>query len=134
MAVYKQTGPDGLIYYIVDLTWSDPQTGKKRRIRRAAKDGKGRPAKSQTAAEQHEHRIREQLAKGTFEQSDEDAADVPTLASFRARYFRDHVAKLKASSRSAQETIWRVSLLPTLGELPLDKIDAAALALRVSNG
>ena len=47
MAVYKQASPDGSLRWMVDFIWVDRLTGKKRRIRRAAKDRKGRPAKLQ---------------------------------------------------------------------------------------
>jgi integrase len=120
VAVYEQNER-----WVVDFIWADPKTNRKRRIRRGAKDAKGRPATSKTAAEKYEHTLRAQLAGGTFEGA---SPDVPTLAGFKDRYFRDHVAKLKASSQSAQETIWNVSLLPVLGDVPLDRIDAEAMA------
>jgi integrase len=124
MAVYQQNDPQGQPRYMVDFVWVDPKTGRKRRIRRGAKDPKGRPAKSQTAAEKYEHALRSQLAAGTFENT---SPDMPTLAGFKERYFKDHVSRLKASSQDYQDRIWR-TLLPELGETPLDKIDSEALA------
>jgi integrase len=126
MGTYEQSGPGGKLYYVVDFVWTDPNTGRKRRIRRAAKDAKGRPVKSPTAAAKAEDAIRDKLAKGTFELKAPPGA--PTLASFQERYFADHVAKLKPSSRSAQETIWRMSLLPVLKDMALDAIDSEAIA------
>lgn len=67
MAVYKQASPDGSIRWMVDFIWVDRLTGKKRRIRRAAKDRKGRPAASQTAAERAEYEMRTALATGTYD-------------------------------------------------------------------
>lgn len=129
MAVYQQPSPRGKLRWMIDFTWVDAATGKRKRIRRAAKDPKGRPARSRTAAEQAELALRTALADGTFERTELlGEAVVPTLREFEQRYFRDHVAKLKASSRSAQATIWRVSLLPVLGDLHLDGIDAEAIA------
>lgn len=125
MAVYEQEGRKGSRYWVVDFRWVDLKTGKERRIRRAAKDIKGRPASSRTAAEQCEHRMRTALAAGTFEAP--EATVVMTLAAFKERYFRDHVSRLKASSQDYQERIWRV-FMPVLGDLPLDRIDAEALA------
>ncbi len=127
MAVYFE--PDTKRWR-VDFIWSDVATGKTRRIRRTAKDAKGRLATSKTAAEQHETRIRTALATGTFEpESKTNAApETPTLASFRERYFADHVSKLKPSMRSGQERLWRVWLLSQLGEMELSKIDAESLA------
>lgn len=116
MSVYQQ----GELWY-TDFQWKDPRSGKQRRIRRACKDEKQRPAKSQTAAEAFENRVRAQLAAGTFE-VEHAPADVLTLEGFRERYFREHVGKLKSSSQAAQETIWRVSLLPVLADAQLREI------------
>jgi integrase len=127
VAVYEQEGRKGVRYWVVDFRWVDLTTGKERRVRRAAKDTKNRPATSRTAAEQHEHRLRTSLAAGTFDPP-EAPPEVATLAAFKERYFRDHVSRLKASSRDYQERVWR-TFLPLLGDAPLDRIDAEALAM-----
>lgn len=119
MAVYEQNDR-----WVVDFVWEDPKTGKKRRIRRGAKDAKGRPAKSTTAAEKYENTLRAQLAGGTFEGT---SIAMPTLTGFKERYFRDHVSRLKAGTQDYQERMWK-PLLRELGDTPLDKIDAEALA------
>ena len=114
MAVYEQEGRKGDRYWVVDFKWVDPMTGKGRRIRRAVKDVKGRPAQSRTAAEQHENRLRTALAAGAGRAR---GSDVPTLADFKARYFRDHVSRLKASGRDYQERVWR-TFLPSSARRP----------------
>jgi len=128
MAVYYEADTQR---WRVDFIWSDA-SGKSRRVRRTAKDLQGRLAKSKTAAEAHEARIRTGLATGSL-QLDKPVAPVdepscPTLTGFKERYFADHVAKLKPSMRSGQERLWRVWQLPQLGEMPLDVIGPEAFA------
>jgi integrase len=119
MAVYKQTGPDGKDRYLVDVLWKYAD-GRRKRIRRMS------PIQTRRGAENYEREVRNALQDGTFEKA--KPGDDLTLAAFQARYFRDHVSKLKASSRSAQETIFRVSLLPVLGGTALAQIDGEAIA------
>src|SRR4051794_8924052 len=90
MAVYEQKGRNGAVSWTVDLKWTDLETGKSRRIRCAAKDAKGRPARSKTAAEQHEARIRAALSAGTFKKA---AAPVQTRsedAPMLREYLEEH--------------------------------------------
>ena len=78
MAVYERKGRNDVASWIVDFIRSDPSTGVTRRVRRAAKDPKGRPARSKTAAEQHELRLRTALSAGTMkvgESAGETASD-----------------------------------------------------------
>lgn len=119
MAVYEQNDR-----WVVDFIWVDPRTGKKRRIRRGAKDAKGKAARSKTAAEKYENTLRAQLLAGTFEGA---SPDVPTLSAFKERYFRDHVSRLKPGTQDYQERMWK-PLLRELRDTPLDRIDAEALA------
>ncbi len=122
MAVYLQKTPGGVNRWICDFTWAAPD-GKKRRIRRACLTEKQKPAKSETAAEAYEQRIRVQLAAGTFEAPGAEelalAEAALTFAGFRERYFAEHVAKLKGSSRAAHETLWRLHLVPVVGSVAL---------------
>lgn len=107
---------------MVDFVWVD-ERGRKKRIRRAAKDAKGRTAQSRTAAEQHEHRIRAALAAGT----DKPAETTPTLEAYLPRYIADAMLRLKPQTVDYVQRVYRNSLLPTLGEMPLDAIDQATL-------
>lgn len=130
MAVYRQKTPQGEETWRVDLTWVDPTTGGKRRIRRSAYDEKQRPCQSKTAAQACEQRIRAQLLAGTFEVEPvkNTPEEVLTFSGFRERFFREKVAKLKASTRTAHATIWSVSLEPVIGDVPLKDIDAGHVA------
>jgi integrase len=119
VTVYKETHPrTGKPRYRIHVEWTYPD-GSKRTVRKVS------PIRTQRGAEQYERDVRNALAAGTWGKRAPDSTS--TLAAFQARYFADHVAKLKPSMQSAQETIWRVSLLPTLGTMPLDKIDAEVI-------
>lgn len=120
MSVYKETHPrTGKVRYRIEVHWTYPD-GSKKQIRKVS------PVATQRGAEQYERDIRNALAAGTYGKRASGSA--PTLSAFEERYFQDHVAKLKPSTQSAQETIWRVSLLPTLKKVPLDKIDDERIA------
>lgn len=131
MAVYEQKSPNGLVYWVFDLKWTDPKTGKKKRFRRAAKDPKGRPARSRTAAEQHEIRFRTALAAGEVEV--EDAAskgvpdETPVLEDYLPLYIGDARVRLKPQTVDYIERTFRNSILPTLGKMRLHEIDMIAL-------
>lgn len=119
MSVYQETDPKtGKKRWRVDVTWEAPD-GEVQRIRKVS------PTNTRKGAEQYERDVRNALSDGSYGKRRE----TPTLEAFRERYFRDHVAKLKPSSRDAQETIWRVTLLPAMRALRLDKIDQQALAV-----
>lgn len=130
MAVYENKG-----YFYCDFQWK-LATGAKKRIREPLKDEKQRPCTSKTSAERAELRLREQLAAGTMVLNSKGRVVEPqhapahqlTFGGFERRYFDEHVAKLKPSSRSAQETIWRVSLLPVIKDMPLREVDQAHFA------
>lgn len=124
MATYLHAAPNGTKRWLVDFV-----TGGKR-YRRAAKDELGRPAKSKTAAEACEYRMRVALAAGAFEvvAPTAESAVVYTLADFRTRFFSEHVAKLKPSSQLAYSVRWRIYLLPTLGSVALAAIDETHVA------
>lgn len=130
MAVYENKG-----YWYCDFQWSQPN-GTKKRIREPLKDEKQRPCTSQTSGERAELRLREGLASGTLVLNTKGRvvapqhapADQLTFSGFKPRYWAEHVEKLKPSSISAQETIWRVSLLPTLEHVALREIDQAHFA------
>ncbi len=128
MAVYEQAGPAGSKYWVVDFLWSDPKTGKKKRIRRAAKDPKGRPAKSETAAEKCENSIRAQLATGTFERKEPISDKVPTLEKYLTTYLADARVRLKPQTVNYIERTYANALTPTLGDTQLDEIDTTAFA------
>jgi integrase len=119
VSVYQEAHPKtGKLRWRVDVTWEYPD-GSEKRVRKVS------PVNTKRGAEQYERDIRNALANGTY--GKRDAEDCEMLASFAERYFRDHIGKLKPSTRSAQETIWRVSLLPVLGDTRLDRIDAASI-------
>lgn len=109
----------GKARYRVHIEWRHPD-GRLEVVRRIS------PINTKKGAEQHERDIRNALADGSF--GKRKANSSPTLEAFRERYFGEHVAKLKPSSRSAQETIWRVSLLPTLGDTLLERVDLEAIS------
>ena len=120
MSVYKETHPrTGKIRYRVEVHWTYPD-GSKKQIRKVS------PIATLRGAEQYERDIRNALAAGTYGKRAPKSAI--TLKAFEARYFEKHVATLKPSTQAAQETIWRVSLLPTLKDVPLHKIDEEAIA------
>ena len=134
MAVYEQKGPNGL-YWALDFKWTDPKTGKSKRVRKAAKDEKGRPARSRTAAEQHENRLRAALAAGKVElpaakpaATLEPAATVtqqatPTLEAYFDEYLADVRVHLKPQTIDYLDRTLKNSVLPTLREKRLDEID-----------
>lgn len=128
MAAYEQTGPGGKRYWVVDFQWTDAATGKKRRIRRAAKDAKGRPVKSQTAADKCEDSIRSQLALGTFEREAPVDTDATTLSGYKETYLADARVRLKPQTINQIEKTFRNWLVPTLGPTPLAEIDTSAVA------
>jgi integrase len=120
VSVYQETDPKtGRKRWRVDVFWEFPDASTKR-IRKVS------PINTRRGAEQYERDIRNALADGSYGQRRKGTA--LTFGSFRERFFSDHVAKLKPSTRSAQETIWRVSLLPLLEDMPLDEIDEDAIA------
>lgn len=106
-------------FWRVDITW-ETADGRKLRIRKIPRPN------TKVEGEKLERSILKALADGTWFKKQEAPAE--TLASFREQYFKNHVSGLKPSMRSAQETIWRISLLPELGALPLAEIGEAALA------
>jgi integrase len=133
MAVYWQ--PDHQPpRWLVDFIWTDAKTGKQRRIRRTAKDDKGRLAKSKTAAEAHELRIRTALAEGTFEvdpTASEPTPGVPTMMDYQATYLEDVATRLKPQTlHGKKRELASLLSLQTkdgsalLGPLTLDAIDA----------
>lgn len=132
--VYEQKGKNGVLSWIIDFIWVDPASGKKRRIRRAAKDPKGRPARSKTAAEQHEHRLRAALASGELEVvKDADASmdpleEAPILADYLEEYLADARVRLKPQTVNYLQSTFRTKILPTLGKQRLDEIDMPALS------
>jgi integrase len=143
MAVYEQTNKDGSKSWYVDFSWEDQKTGKKRRIRRAALDPKGRPAKSQTAAEKHEDRLRVALASGTYDAPEEAAvpSTAPTLKDFVDNTYLPFArAHLKAQTLDNYTRTLRRSVLPalrtdlgddskeTFGSTPIDKVSASVVA------
>lgn len=120
MSVYQEAEQKtGKMRWRIDVTWVFPD-GSSKRIRKVS------PINTKRGAEGYERDIRNALADGTY--GKRRAGTALTLGAFQERYFRDHVAKLKPSMRAAQETIWRVSLLPVLGARALDKIDEEAIA------
>lgn len=129
MSVYKEKHPvTGKSRYRIHVEWTRPD-GSKKTVRKVS------PVATLRGAEQYERDIRNALADGTYGKRTDEV--VTTLGAFRERYFSDHVAKLKPSSQAAQETIWRVSLLParleakrdtTLADVPLARIDSEVLA------
>src|ERR1043166_4048032 len=95
MAVYEQ-GTETDRYWMIDFMWTDPRTGKERRVRRIAKDKQGRRAKSRTAAEQHELRERAKLAAEADTPTASSAkSDAPTLPANKETYFADARVRLK---------------------------------------
>ena len=132
MAVYEQM-MRGQSLWMVDFTWVDPESGKKHRFRRAAKDDKGRPARSRTAAEQHEYRLRVKLAAGEVQAPKKanepvvSAADSPRLGDYFATYLSEVRIRLKPQTVDYVERTFRNSVLPTLGERTLVEIDMPAL-------
>lgn len=120
MSVYQEKHPrTGKLRYRVHIEWTHPDS-RRQTVRKVS------PINTKRGAEQYERDLRTALADGTY--GKRKANSSPTLDAFRERYFRDHVAKLKPSSRSAQETIWRVSLLPTLGDTLLEHVDLEAIS------
>lgn len=135
MAVYEQKDRDGHSFWMVDFSWIDPQTGKKHRVRRTAKDVKGRPAQSRTAAEQHEYRLRTKLAAGDVvalpkqpaEQVATEQDDSPLLTDYLAVYLTDVRLRLKPQTIDYLDRTFNNSILPTLGKHKLAEIDMVAL-------
>lgn len=137
MAVYEQTRR-GQSLWMIDFTWVDPQTGEKHRVRHAAKDDKGRAAKSRTAAEQHEYRLRAKLAAGELQtpkkvgepkKADESVVTEqasPRLVDYFAEYLADVRVRLKPQTIDYLDRTFSNSILPTLGEQPIAKIDMVA--------
>lgn len=147
MAVYEQSRENGTKYWTLDFTWVDPKTGKSKRVRKAAKDEKGRPARSRTAAEQHENRLRAALAAGQMElpkatsepakataQSEEPAPQAAkmTLEDYLPKYLADARVRLKPQTIDYLDRTLRNSVLPALdpklGERRLDALDMEALS------
>lgn len=122
--------------WVVDLVWKDPTTGIERRLRRTAKDEKGNRAASATAAEKAENRLRTGLATGKVSavraKDDQPAdaraeAEVPTVATYQIGYLADVALRLKPQTVDGIRRIYRTALLPTLGPVPLDRIDVRAV-------
>lgn len=143
MAVYEQANKDGSKSWYVDFAWEDQKTGKKRRVRRVALDPKGRPAKSATAAEKYEDRLRVALAAGTYDAPEDAAAlsGAKTLKDFvDTSYLPFARAHLKAQTLDNYTRTLRRTVLPasrsdlgrgtkeTFGSTPLDKISTSVIA------
>jgi integrase len=119
VSVYQETLPNKRTRWRIDILWTSAD-GVEQRVRKVS------PVNTKKGAEKYEREIRNALSDDTFGRKKRSHA--PTLSAFRERYFDDHVATLKPSMRSAQETIWRMSLLPVLANMPIDKIDEEAIA------
>lgn len=119
MSVYQENAANGQSYWRVDVTWEHPD-GRIQRVRKVS------PINTKRGAEQYERDIRNALADGTY--GKRKGEDIPTLADFEDRYFKQHVAKLpKASTRDGYRAIFEHHLVPKLGKLRLNAITTDAL-------
>lgn len=126
MTVYVEELEGGRKRYRVDVTWTHAD-GRVERIKRVS------PIQTRRGAEQFERDIRNALADGTWGKRRVD--ETPTLDDFRERYFDQHVAGLKASTRDGHKAIWEQHLLPALGRKRLtaittEEVQKLAKALR----
>jgi integrase len=107
MSAYRERDPKtGKSYWRVDITWQHAD-GRVQRVRKVS------PIQTRRGAEDYEREIRNALADGTWGKRRKD--DAPTLASYREKYFTQHVATLKASTRDSHRAIWDTHLVPAFG-------------------
>jgi integrase len=124
MSAYQETDPKtGKVFWRVDVTFTFAD-GTVKRVKRVS------PIQTRKGAEAFERDVRNALASGTWGKRRE--ADAITLSAFKERYFKDHVATLKPSTRAGHEAIWTQHLLPTLGRTRLDQVTEDALARLVT--
>lgn len=120
MSVYLEKDPKtGKEFYRVDVTFTHAD-GRVQRVKRVS------PVQTRKGAEAFERDIRNALASGNW--GKRRANETQTIASFKERYFVDHVATLKPSTRAGHEAIWEQHILPVLGRVRLDQVSEDLLA------
>lgn len=120
MSVYQETDPKtGKVFYRVDVTFTHAD-GRVQRVKRVS------PVQTRKGAEAFERKLRDSLADGTHGKRRKE--ETLTLEGFRERYFKDHVASLKASTRAGHAAIWDQHLLPAMGRTRVDQVTQDHLA------
>ncbi|RJO73119.1 MAG: site-specific integrase [Myxococcales bacterium] len=100
--------------YLVDFWFTHPD-GRRERIRKAS------PVDSRRGAEQYERELQQRLLDGST--GNQKEVKVPTLKEFEAEFMENYaLAHNKPSEVTAKRTILRHHLIPSFGDLPLDRI------------
>lgn len=126
----------------VDIMFPHPHIPDKDiRRRLVAPDGMD-PSAAEAWGMQRVREMLRELGKSTVQEEKEDPPDtaprgkldppapaIPTLREFWPRFVEEYAEpSLKQGSRDSYDAVWRQHIAPLLGDLPLDRIDLAAIA------